>query len=243
MFGPGVSTSPNSTAATPSTAVISITLPILVERKHRVAVHLSVAGLSTGANDEQWPRSRRTLRTMADDRRFTWMAEVMGVRPTDLILEIGPGSSKSIAYLAARATDGRVVGIDRSATAIQRASKTHAALIDSGQVRLAQTGLADLDPAQFLAEHACGAAGFDKILAVNVNVFWTKRPLAELALLRRLLAPAGTLHLFYGYGTPEAESSSPKPAPGKLRDYLADAGFGVHVVTAGDLLGILATRA
>ncbi|WP_433577829.1 class I SAM-dependent methyltransferase [Nocardia brasiliensis] len=180
---------------------------------------------------------------MADDRRFKWMVEVMGVRPTDLILEIGPGSSNSIAYLAARATDGRVVGIDRSATAIRRASKTHAALIDSGKARLVQAGLAELDPAQFLAEHACGAAGFDKILAVNVNVFWTKRPVAELALLRRLLAPGGTLYLSYGYGTPEAESCSPKPAPGKLGDYLADAGFAVRVITAGDLLGIHATRA
>ncbi|KIA66305.1 SAM-dependent methyltransferase [Nocardia vulneris] len=180
---------------------------------------------------------------MADDRRFGWMVEVMGVRPTDLILEIGPGSSNSLAYLAARATDGRVVGIDRSATAIGRATKTHAALVGSGQVRLVQASLTDLDPARFLAEHACGAAGFDKILAVNVNTFWTKRPVAELALLRRLLAPGGTLCLFYGYGTPEAESTSPKPPPGKLRDHLADAAFAVRVITAGDLLGVLATPA
>ncbi|MFI6215527.1 class I SAM-dependent methyltransferase [Nocardia brasiliensis] len=178
---------------------------------------------------------------MADDRRFGWMVDVMGVRPTELILEIGPGSSNSIAYLAARATDGRVVGIDRSATAIRRATKTHAALIDSGQVRLAQASLADLDPARFLTEHACGTAGFDKILAVNVNTFWTKRPVTELALLRRLLAPGGMLCLFYGYGAPETASTSPKPPPGKLREHLADAGFAVRVVTAGDLLGVLAT--
>lgn len=177
---------------------------------------------------------------MVDDQRFAWMVDIMDVRPTDRILEIGPGASNSIAYLAAKLDGGLVVGVDRSATAIARAAKRHAALIDTGQLNLEQAELADLDPQRLLDRIGPGAAGFDKVLAVNVNVFWTKRPTAELALIRRLLAPGGTLYLFYGYGTPAA-ATSPKPAPGRLNEYLSEAGFAVEIVSSGDLLGVVAT--
>ncbi|WP_378736880.1 class I SAM-dependent methyltransferase [Nocardia brasiliensis] len=178
---------------------------------------------------------------MVDDQRFAWMVDIMDVRPTDRILEIGPGPSNSIAYLAAKLNGGHVVGVDRSATAIARAAKRHAALIDSGQLSLQQAELADLDPQRLRARIGAGTAGFDKVMAVNVNVFWTKRPTAELALIRRLLAPGGTLYLFYGYGTPASTpATSPKPAPGRLNEYLSEAGFAVEVVSSGDLLGVVA---
>ncbi|WP_245745856.1 class I SAM-dependent methyltransferase [Nocardia altamirensis] len=187
---------------------------------------------------------------MTDDLRFGWMVEVMNVRPDDRILEIGPGSSNSLACLAARLDNGYVVGADRSATAIARAAKRHAALIESGKVRLIQAELADLEPrlldgtapaAIRRAGSPPGTAGFDKILAVNVNVFWTKRPVAELALIHRLLAPGGALYLFYGYGAPAGTSTSPKPAEGQLKKYLAEAGFTARPVSSGDLLGVIAT--
>ncbi|MFE7742592.1 class I SAM-dependent methyltransferase [Nocardia sp. NPDC057455] len=164
----------------------------------------------------------------------------MAVRPADSVLEIGPGSSDSIAYLAGKATDGTVVGVERSATAISRAGKRHAAGPASGRVRLVHADLASLDPDRLLRETGVGAAGFDKILAVNVNLFWTKRPTAELALIRRLLAPGATLGLFYGYGTPDAATAtSPKPSLAGLTEHLTGAGFGVRTLSSGDLLGVL----
>ncbi|GEM42664.1 hypothetical protein NN4_71830 [Nocardia ninae NBRC 108245] len=44
MFGPGVSTNPNATTATPNTAAISITQSIVTHRCRRVSVHFEVAG-------------------------------------------------------------------------------------------------------------------------------------------------------------------------------------------------------
>ncbi|MFE7796482.1 class I SAM-dependent methyltransferase [Nocardia sp. NPDC057440] len=179
---------------------------------------------------------------MAADGRFRWIIETMLVRPDDRILEIGPGSSDSLGDLAERLRDGRVVGVDRSPTAIARAAKRHAAHIDSGRVRLVQAGLEHLSREQLLDEIGPDTAGFDIIFAVNVNVFWTKRPTAELTLVRDCLAENGKLCLFYGYGHPDAAvSTSPKPAPGHLTDYLTSAAFDVEVVSAGDLLGIIAT--
>ncbi|MEU2174103.1 class I SAM-dependent methyltransferase [Nocardia sp. NPDC019219] len=177
---------------------------------------------------------------MTTDPRFAWIVRTMAVRPADRVLEIGPGASASIAYLAEQAVDGMVVGVERSATAVSRAGRRHAAHLESGRVRLVHADLADLDPDQLLRATGAGAAGFDKILAVNVNLFWTKRPTAELALIRRLLAPGATLGLFYGYGTPDAaDPAGPKPPLARLTGHLTEAGFAVRTVSSGDLLGVL----
>lgn len=165
----------------------------------------------------------------------------MRIGPDDRVLEIGPGSSDSLGCLAGRLTDGRVVGLDRSAAAIERAAKRHAAHIDSGRLRLVQGELGQVRPQQVLAEIA-PATSFGKILAVNVNVFWTRKPTAELALIEQLLSANGALYLCYGYGEPAAaNSTSPKPPPDRLLDHLEEAGFTAATVSSGDLLGVIAT--
>ncbi|MEV0031699.1 class I SAM-dependent methyltransferase [Nocardia sp. NPDC050793] len=195
------------------------------------------------------------------DARFGWFADAMELRGTDRVLEIGPGSSPSLALLAERVPDGRVVGVDRSATAIARAARRlggggrgaptdhaepsadhrdaplaaiPAAQANSGRIDLVHADLTRLRPEQVLDD--IGIDGFDKILAVNVNVFWTKRPTAEFALLTRLLAPHGGLYLCYGYGDPDDVSTSPKPSPGRLEEHLAEAGFTIRTLASGDLL-------
>ncbi|MFI6870405.1 SAM-dependent methyltransferase [Nocardia sp. NPDC050406] len=172
------------------------------------------------------------------DARFEWIVEVMGVRPDDRILEIGAGASPSVEYLAAPLRGGCVVAIDRSATAIARSAKRHAALVDSGRVRLRHLALEDLRPDDVRDT-------FDKILAVNVNLFWTRRPTAELATIRALLAPRGALHLAYGYGDPGTRhpSTSPKPVADKLSEHLEEAGFTTETRFSGDLLCVTATQA
>ncbi|NEW28251.1 class I SAM-dependent methyltransferase [Nocardia cyriacigeorgica] len=176
---------------------------------------------------------------MAHEARFRWFREIIDPAPGDRLLEIGPGSSDSLAVLAEQLDTGFIVGIDRSATAVARAAKRHAALIESGRVRVRQLALEELTAAH-AAELAPG--GFDKILAVNVNVFWTRDPATELAVLRESLAPGGALHLFYGYGQPgEHTSTAPADPPRNLIDHLTGAGFDVGTVTSGELLGVIAT--
>lgn len=173
------------------------------------------------------------------DARFEWIVEIMRPRADDRILEIGAGSGPSVAYLAAPLRSGYVVAVDRSATAIARSAKRHAALIDSGRVRLLQAALEELRPEDVLD----GGIRFDKVLAVNVNLFWTRNPSTELALIRDLLTPHGSLYLSYGYGDPGAHTStSPKPLPGKLSRHLGEAGFRTETRSSGDLLCITATQ-
>ncbi|MCM6774817.1 class I SAM-dependent methyltransferase [Nocardia sp. CDC141] len=176
---------------------------------------------------------------MGTDARFGWIIETIGVRAGDRVLEIGAGSSPSVAYLAEAVGGGQVVAVDRSATAVARSRRKHAHLVDSGKVRLVQVAVEELRPGDVL-----GGDGrrFDKVLAVNVNLFWTRRPTAELALIRELLGPGGTLSLVYGYGDPtDSVGESPKPLPGKLSGYLAEAGYMVRTYSSGDLLCVTAT--
>ncbi|MBF6211758.1 methyltransferase domain-containing protein [Nocardia puris] len=175
------------------------------------------------------------------DARFGWFADTMDLRPSDQVLEIGPGSSPSPGLLAERVPEGKVIGVDRSATAVTRAAARLAPQLEAGRIGLLHADLDSSLPARLRAEF--GIDRFDKILAVNVNVFWTKRPVTELATLAALLTPAGTLHLCYGYGDPTDPATSPKPPPGKLEAHLTTAGFLPRLRQSGDLLCVSATRA
>jgi cyclopropane fatty-acyl-phospholipid synthase-like methyltransferase len=120
--------------------------------------------------------------------RLRWAVELLGVRPDDRILEVGCGPGVAVALVADLLVGGRITGIDRSATAIDRAARRNARHVETGRVRLA---CIDLAGAAELGQQ------FDTAFAVDVNLFWTGDPSAELAVLRRLLGPHGTLHLIY----------------------------------------------
>ncbi|MBX9588862.1 MAG: class I SAM-dependent methyltransferase [Hyphomonadaceae bacterium] len=119
-------------------------------------------------------------------QRATWAVDALAVATTDLILEIGCGRGLAISLVATRLRTGQVTGLDRSHIAIAAAQRANAAHTRSGRARLLHAALADapLD------------GPFDKIFAINVNVFWLQ-PAPALAAVRRVLAPRGRLHLFY----------------------------------------------
>ncbi|WP_280261363.1 class I SAM-dependent methyltransferase [Nocardia wallacei] len=175
---------------------------------------------------------------VASTERFEWIADLMSVRPNDLILEIGAGSSPSVAHLAARLTTGRIVAADRSETAVRRSAERHAALIDSGRLRLLHAALEQLPTAPDLEGLA-----FDKVLAMNVNLFWTRPCARELTFIHNVLTPDGALYLCYGYGTPTTtRPESPKPPPAQLTHNLTTSGFTTELHPSGDLLTLIARK-
>jgi trans-aconitate methyltransferase len=106
-------------------------------------------------------------------------------RPGEQVLEIGCGPGVAAALVADRIDGGHLVALDRSATAIGRAAARNAENLD--RVTFVETALAGYEPDR----------AFDKVFAVNVNVFWTTAADTELDLVRRCLRPGGTLHLCY----------------------------------------------
>jgi SAM-dependent methyltransferase len=132
-------------------------------------------------------------------RRLRWAVELLALRPTDRVLEIGCGRGVAAALVCDALTDGRYVGLDRSATAIAAARARIPGHVADGRAVFVHAPL---------TEDALDAAWrFDTVFAVNVNLFWTGDSASELALIARTLAPEGTLHLCYE-----------PPSPGQLRD-------------------------
>jgi len=119
----------------------------------------------------------------ATGQRNEWTLSLLDIRPGDRILEVGCGPGALIQALAARATEGLVVGIDPSPTMLRQASKRNAQAIREGRVRLEQ-GSATALPFE--------EASFDKALSANSLPFWPDQE-AGLREMWRVLRPGGII--------------------------------------------------
>jgi cyclopropane fatty-acyl-phospholipid synthase-like methyltransferase len=123
--------------------------------------------------------------------RVRWAVETLAVQPGDRVLEIGCGSGVAVAMVCDRLVEGRMLAIDRSSIQIERARRRNEPHLASGRLSLETVELAALD---------VGDARFDKVFAINVNLFWLGPATAELAAVRRAMMPGG--RLFLGYEAP-----------------------------------------
>lgn len=110
------------------------------------------------------------------------------MRPGDQLLEIGCGNGSAAWLACSHLTRGRLLAIDRSATAIKAASARNAEHVETGKAEFRVASLETL---------SVGARRFDKVYAINVNVFWVRSSTVEIEVIRQALKPTGTLYLFY----------------------------------------------
>ena len=132
--------------------------------------------------------------------RVAWAVDQLDLRPDARVLEIGTGPGAAAELVCRRLTRGFLLGIDRSAVAIQRSTRRNQASLDAGRLELRRCTLAELEVPD---------GSLDVAFSVNVNLFWTGPAQLELYLLFRALRPGGRLHLLYG------------PGPGDPTDALA----------------------
>jgi len=118
--------------------------------------------------------------------RARWAVELLHVRPSDHVLEIGCGPGYAVALVCARLTRGTITAIDRSPVAVARARERNRACIAAGRVHIEHASLAT----------AALGRRFRKAFAINVNAFWTSPP-AALEALARLVHPQGSAYLVY----------------------------------------------
>jgi SAM-dependent methyltransferase len=119
--------------------------------------------------------------------RIRWAIEQLAIDGNDRLLEIGCGRGIAASLVCSKLTSGRLTAIDRSAKAIDAARLGNAACEATGKVVFIQGALAEFN---------AGGALFDKVFAINVNLFWIDAQ-RELSVVRRVLAPGGCLSLFY----------------------------------------------
>lgn len=148
---------------------------------------------------------------MTTPERIRFAVTALDPRPGEWVLEIGGGRGASAELILAAVGEGRYVGVDRSAKATEAAALRNAAAVAEGRAR-------------FTTAHFDAYSSderFDKILALNVNVFWTGAATAELKVAASLLRPDGRLVLCYDL--PDANRTSLVTA--RLCAHLRRAGY------------------
>ncbi len=119
--------------------------------------------------------------------RIRWAIEGLDLSPGQRVLEIGCGNGMSCMPICERIDAGCYFGVDRSDKMIAAARDRNAAWAERGTASFQCRDATSLDDPD---------ARFDRILAINVNLFWRQAD-AALERLCPLLAPAGRLHLVF----------------------------------------------
>jgi SAM-dependent methyltransferase len=114
-------------------------------------------------------------------KRNLWAVDLLEVRPTDCVLEIGFGPGVAIRALAHRTSAGRVYGIDHSEVMVRQATARNRAAVKEGRVNLRLGSEAGLSTLGVL---------FDKVLIVNNFGMWSA-PEQSLQNLRSVMPPGG----------------------------------------------------
>jgi SAM-dependent methyltransferase len=152
----------------------------LMRGAHEAAVADSLIARFAGAQGEEDT-------DVTVPHRIAWAVERLAIRGGERVLEIGCGRGVAAGLICGSQADCRVLGIDRSPTAIRTAEARNQEHLTHGRLRLVQVALEDFDP---------GPERFDVIFAINVNLFWIDAG-RGLDACRRALGPSGTLHLIF----------------------------------------------
>jgi ubiquinone/menaquinone biosynthesis C-methylase UbiE len=148
-------------------------------------------------------------------QRNVWAVGLLGVEPTDRVLEIGFGPGIAIRELSRRATHGLVCGVDHSDVMVRQATRRNADAVRAGRVAL-RCGSAEHLPAF--------EAPFDKVLAVNNMGMW-REPDARLQDLHRLMRPGGRIAIVSQPRCPGATAETTVAAGREIAARLTEAGF------------------
>ncbi len=160
-----------------------------------------------------WIMGRRS----SNLQRSRWAVELLGIQPTDRVIEFGCGPGVAIAALASQASHGMVVGVDHSEVMIRQASRRNGAAIRAGRVRLIHAPVEHLRTSD---------QPFDAALAINTVGFWPE-PEARLREICHVLRLGGRIALVSQPRCPGATVATSAAAADELVALLQKAGFRV----------------
>ncbi len=115
------------------------------------------------------------------------VVELLSIRPTDHVLEVGFGPGDGIQIASTVASEGFVAGVDYSRPMVEMAHDRNAAAIETGSVELQYGAAADLPYED---------DRFDRAFSINSMQLWPDA-CAGLEEMRRVLKPGGTIALAF----------------------------------------------
>ncbi|MDT5025478.1 MAG: hypothetical protein QOE61_1904 [Micromonosporaceae bacterium] len=150
--------------------------------------------------------------------RLAWAMQTMAIAPADHVLEIGCGRGVAASLVCERLSGGRIVAIDRSVTMAKLAEQRNIDSVEAGKAVFLATPLDAVDLA---------GDRFDKVFAVNVNLFWVHSSVKELELVRRMLKRDGAMYLFYE----PPQASRAKAIAERVAAFLTEQAFATTTLT------------
>jgi len=141
--------------------------------------------------------------------------ELLQIRETDRVLEIGFGPGLAIEAAAGFARRGKVVGLDHSEVMLRRAARRNAAAIAAGRVEL---HLASAEAPPPFAEP------FDKLMASNVHMFLDD-PVSVLGRWLAVLRPGGLIAITHQSRKQGATDTDSASGAERIASDLGAAGF------------------
>lgn len=147
--------------------------------------------------------------------RNEWTLDLLDLKPTDHLLEVGFGPGIAIEKASKVVTNGLIVGIDHSETMLSQARKRNAAAIKDSRVKLYLGSVETLPTFD---------QPFDKIGSANVVQFWVD-PVSNFKKLRTLLTPRGIIATTYMPRHRGARDADAYVKAKEVMKQLEDAGF------------------
>ncbi|HKT49292.1 MAG TPA: class I SAM-dependent methyltransferase [Candidatus Angelobacter sp.] len=116
-------------------------------------------------------------------RLTDWALSHVSIGNSDTILDVGCGGGRTIAKLAALASEGKVYGVDYSQDSVAFARKTNRERVTTGRVEIEEASVSQLPFSDNM---------FDVVTAVETHFWWPDLP-AGMKEILRVLKPGGTL--------------------------------------------------
>jgi SAM-dependent methyltransferase len=146
---------------------------------------------STVAPDALLPEVVARAATCPAERVAGAVLELLEPRPDAAVLELGCGSGRTLAAVAARLREGFVAGIDPSELMVRHAAARNRRAIAQGRAAVFAASTRDLG--------RFGDARFDGAYGTHVVYFWPE-PARDLAEVARVLRPGARLVLGFFAG-------------------------------------------
>jgi SAM-dependent methyltransferase len=153
-------------------------------------------------------------------KRNLWTIELMELKPTDRVFEIGYGPGFALEQACKHLREGMAVGLDRSETMFKMARRRNRQAILDGRLKLVVGSVED----ESVQYNSSLSGPFNVIYAVNVAMFW-REPIKILKTLRTRLMEGGRVLLTFQPRSGAQTNAAAMAAGEKIAQQMRDAGL------------------